>query len=345
MSSPPRSGGGTSPTYPSQVPLPNNPRKRPSLHLQQSHGPQKRRKQASIASGASSAHPLRQTSFPPNEIAVESALLSPSVESDITGFTGDGVRNANTATSAKGGRKRGKKGKREVSASVKGRGAQSERSATGDIADEEDEDEDGGEGLMDDGGEMDKAAEKKNLSVLVDAFSPEQAERYEMFRRVKLKKETVRKIANFTLAQSVPPAVITTINGYTKTFVGTLIERAREVQQQWAVIETPPATPGATQIPPDPPDLGVEKPKNNSAIRRASSGSIDPELLFGEDVNAEEHKPHEDLGPLLPDHLREALRRYRRDGEANSTGLTGFSVGLGVSGTGSARLQGRRLFR
>ncbi len=52
-----------------------------------------------------------------------------------------------------------------------------------------------------------------------------------------------------------------------------------------------------------------------------------------------------DLGPLLPDHFREALRRYKRDGEGGGTGLTGVSVGLGLPGSGSARLGGRRLFR
>ena len=95
-------------------------------------------------------------------------------------------------------RRGGKRGKREISGSVTGlgRGA-SERSVTGDPGEEEEDEEDGGEGLIDDGEEMDKAAERKNLSVLVDAFSPEQTERYEMFRRVKLRKETVRKVNKF----------------------------------------------------------------------------------------------------------------------------------------------------
>ena len=52
-----------------------------------------------------------------------------------------------------------------------------------------------------------------------------------------------------------------------------------------------------------------------------------------------------DLGPLLPDHFREALRRYKRDGEGGGVGLAGVSVGLGITGTGAARLGGRRLFK
>lgn len=129
------------------------------------------------------------------------------MESDFTGITGDGARSAITAGSGKGKGKRGRKtGKRRtLSGSVtekskQGRrgAAQSERSATADYGGEEDaeeeDDDDAGEGLDDGGEEMDKAAERKNLSVLVDALGPEQIERYEMFRRVKLKKETVRKV-------------------------------------------------------------------------------------------------------------------------------------------------------
>ena len=52
-----------------------------------------------------------------------------------------------------------------------------------------------------------------------------------------------------------------------------------------------------------------------------------------------------DLGPLLPDHFREALRRHKRDGEGGGTGLQGVSTGLGLPGSGSAKLGGRRLFR
>ena len=155
-----------------------------------------------------------------------------------------------------------------------------------------------------------------------------------------------RQIANFTLAQSVPAPVITTINGYTKTFIGTLIERAREVQQQWAALETPPPTPRRQQrVSIDPTDFHAENPNNEMAFAEGTSNAVDPALLLGDEGTKQAEKQNRDLGPLLPDHLREALRRHRRDGEGNATGLSGFSVGLGVPGTGSARLQRRRLFR
>lgn len=51
-----------------------------------------------------------------------------------------------------------------------------------------------------------------------------------------------------------------------------------------------------------------------------------------------------DLGPLLPDHFREALRRYKKEREGAGIGFGGTSVGLGVQGTVAAgRWKGRRL--
>jgi len=131
-----------------------------------------------------------------------------------------------------------------------------------------------------------------------------------------------QQITNATLSQSVPPSVITTINGYTKIFIGEIIEKARQIQAQYTLAESlsPPSSS------PDPP------PTTSNGTTSAHS----------------QPQPHsttvKEAGPLLPDHLREALRRYRRDGEGGGAGLAGLSLGLGVQGAGSARLGGRRLF-
>lgn len=71
-------------------------------------------------------------------------------------------------------------------------------------------------------------------------------------RRIKLRKETVRRIVNQTLSQSVPPSVVTGINGYMKVFVGLLVEGARDVQEQNAVVAaaaypSPPSRPQSSQ--------------------------------------------------------------------------------------------------
>ena len=50
-----------------------------------------------------------------------------------------------------------------------------------------------------------------------------------------------------------------------------------------------------------------------------------------------------DRGPLLPDHLREALRRYKKAHRGGAVGFTGYSL-EGKTGT-AARMGGRRLFK
>lgn len=51
-------------------------------------------------------------------------------------------------------------------------------------------------------------------------------------------------------------------------------------------------------------------------------------------------------GPLLPSHLREALRRYKNDSEGGAAGLRGLSL-TGMRGMGGvpAREVGRKLAR
>ena len=86
-------------------------------------------------------------------------------------------------------------------------------------------------------------------------------------------------------------------------------------------------------------DIFSAESSSSSALRdlmKAAQGAADPVTQPVERT---------DLGPLLPDHFREALRRYKRDGEGGGVGLAGVSVGLGVPGTGAARLGGRRLFK
>ena len=157
------------------------------------------------------------------------------------------------------------------------------------------------------------------------------------------------QIANQTVSQSVPPNVITTINGYTKTFIGTLIERAREVQEQYASLETPPQTPPQKVPPVDPTDFSSQNP-NDEIFQAAASpmdgvGQLSLAAAADEQQQASQKQKQLDLGPLLPDHFREALRRHKRDGEGGGTGLQGVSTGLGLPGSGSARLGGKRLFR
>ena len=139
--------------------------------------------------------------------------------------------------------------------------------------------------------------------------------------------------------------MVVTVSGYTKAFVGMLIERAREVQQQWATLDTPPPTPQT--VPVDPTDFHMGNPNNEIYSAESSSTALQDLTKAAQGLTepANQSMERTDLGPLLPDHFREALRRYKRDGEGGGVGLAGVSVGLGVPGTGAARLRGKRLFK
>ena len=145
-----------------------------------------------------------------------------------------------------------------------------------------------------------------------------------------------------------PPSVILTITAFSKIFIGNIIERARDVQAELAhaaersLISPPPSNAVSPKT--------REDGETAAAGGQAGEGSLlTPDTLTQESLSEGKPKPKkkkaQDLGPLLPDHLREALRRYKRDGVGGGAGVGGTSLGLGMPGSGSARLQGRRLFK
>jgi transcription initiation factor TFIID subunit 11 len=209
--------------------------------------------------------------------------------------------------------------------------------------------------------------------ILIDAFTAAQSSRYDFFKRAKLNKPVVRKIVNQTLSQSVPPNVITTISGYTKVFVGELVERARTVQEEWAEAadeaaiaaaeaeeaETEGKITAATSTTSDAAapavvdiatitkkeskdrDVKVEPSVTanvNTTIPLATQSTI-PGVTHSASNTQHTKKPftlppNPHRGQLLPSHLREALRRYKCDCEGGNVGFSGMSTnGLGVKGS------------
>ncbi|THH09073.1 hypothetical protein EW146_g8793 [Bondarzewia mesenterica] len=71
---------------------------------------------------------------------------------------------------------------------------------------------------------------KDNLKVLMDNFTPEQYERFEAYRRHALPKQAVRKVIQQTLGQQVSQPVAQVVAGFSKVFVGEIVEKARAVQ-------------------------------------------------------------------------------------------------------------------
>ncbi|EIN04529.1 TAFII28-domain-containing protein [Punctularia strigosozonata HHB-11173 SS5] len=71
---------------------------------------------------------------------------------------------------------------------------------------------------------------KDNLKVLMDNLSPEQYDRFEAYRRHALPKQAVRKVIQQALGQQVSQPVAQIVAGFSKVFVGEIIEKARRVQ-------------------------------------------------------------------------------------------------------------------
>jgi transcription initiation factor TFIID subunit 11 len=173
MSSPPNPA--TSPTFTSGVNL--NPKKRPLASIPgSSTSTSKRRKPShAVSTTAGFSHPLRQTSFPPDE-ANRLPFRSPSVESSVAGSAvvgrgGKGGKRARDARST---------GEGSVRNSATGRDGTENlsladgKSGGGVIGEEEDEDEDENDAgttmMFDRGGQADEDQEKQRLAYVDDIF-------------------------------------------------------------------------------------------------------------------------------------------------------------------------------
>ncbi|KAJ5795000.1 hypothetical protein N7457_001599 [Penicillium paradoxum] len=385
----------------------SNPLKRPSISTSASQPLGKKQRM----------HPLRQTSFPTGLDAGERSFGGTSDAGSVTGsFTGSlGGTSADGVFSAARGKKRGRKSKaekereREREDALSARAGDSTRfgsvdnegsirggpsgSGGGAGADDGDDydDDDEAELFGQQEGATDTEAEKKNLAILVDAFNPMQSERYDLFKRAKLRKETLRRIVNHALSQSVPASVVTTVNGFTKVFAGEVIEMARTVQAQWAdahdlaareafeaeeaaaeaAAQAKAAALNANSKPSTPTPVGTPVPGSASAsfsngIKKephdtsrtptpsiplhqnsTSSPRLTPVPLRPKREFRPPPNPHR--GQLLPSHLREAVRRTKRNGEGGGVGYSGLSLeNMGVRGSftwNSGSAGGRRLFR
>ncbi|CAE6447804.1 unnamed protein product [Rhizoctonia solani] len=65
---------------------------------------------------------------------------------------------------------------------------------------------------------------KENMKLLLSSFSPEQLARYETYRRSTLNKQTVRRFIHQSLGSNVSVNVAQVIAGFSKVFVGEIIE-------------------------------------------------------------------------------------------------------------------------
>ncbi|KAF9129426.1 transcription initiation factor TFIID subunit 11 [Mortierella sp. GBA39] len=82
---------------------------------------------------------------------------------------------------------------------------------------------------------------KDDLKALLDCFSEEQLQRYETYRRSVLGRSTVKKLVGTILNQQVTQTMAFVVAGFCKVFVGEMVEKAREVMEDWG--ETGPIRP------------------------------------------------------------------------------------------------------
>lgn len=190
----------------------------------------------------------------------------------------------------------------------------------------------------------------------MEYMTPAQTDRYATYRRIRLKRETVRKLVNQTLSQSVPQPVIIAVTSYAKSFIGDIIDRALTVRDEWTVASThlpngkidPRVLMQSLQRPSAHIQVDENKPTNQD-IQQAGVyiNQVDrTEPLWkaiNEDASLQERLKQSNKGPLTPAHLREALRRYKRDREGGGAGFAGMSL-EGVERT-MARTGGKRLFK
>ncbi|CAG8711291.1 5417_t:CDS:2, partial [Acaulospora morrowiae] len=91
-------------------------------------------------------------------------------------------------------------------------------------------------------------------NMLLKAFSPEQTERFEVYRRSALSKPNIKKLVSSIFGYSCSNNISIVVAGFSKIFIGEIIEKALDIKNEW----------------------GSE-------------------------------------GPLSPDHIREAFRRYKKE--------------------------------
>ena len=354
----------SSPPAPFPANLPN-PKKRPSVSSQVSIASNKRPK----------LHPLRQTSFAADSDANASAIVSARSETGSMANSQFSTMSASKAQPRGRGRPRKsvqvtdeEAGAARDNRSTTGAGpsqAKSQvsaaRSGVGNAEEEEIEDEDDEEDEDHEGDDTETARQKQvesNRNLFLAQLPPTQSLRYNYFRQSRFKDAIVKRIVNQTVSQSVGGPAINAVQHFTKAFAIEIIERAREVQTEYATAA----------------DTGIEElrrsrwqkveqkeqalaEKERTAVEQIPSSTMPEQEKRALQLEiarlreeAEKHIPNKHKGGLLPDHLREALRRYKADGEGNGFGFDGLSHPLlGVKGSHAWQMgdgaTGRRMFR
>ncbi|KAI2466070.1 TAFII28-domain-containing protein [Annulohypoxylon bovei var. microspora] len=301
MASPPHAySPAGSPPY-SSAPLPSKKRGSTTADLSVQPPSLKRRKASvmSIAS-AGSAHPLRQTSFPPDES--QARAFSPSFRRSPS-MDAMSLVSGSQVSGAPAKKKRGRKSKAERASEaaaeamrygspsvVGGRaptvlsnvsGNNAGKDADADKEKEEEFEMPENMASMSTARTQEQVQEQEELKSFVKSqMDPVQFARYEVWHRQTLKPQDVKRHINSVTSQSCPVNVHQMMQTVLKQYIGDIVEGAREVQEEWVKL-------GEKQT-----DLP------------------DDELLPMNELSESRREV-----PLRPEHLREAYRRQKAAAE------------------------------
>lgn len=332
-----------SPPYPSHSQLPTlntlNVNKKRTAAGDAASPALKRRKGSvlSVASSTLSAHPLRQTSFPPDESPF--GARSPSVDMDSVSMISGSAVSAAPVKKKRGRKSKAEKAREQTPSVVGGRAMTAvsgvsgggEKGAAADAAADDDDDVNVTMGVANAVRTAEeKVEEKERLRVLTSQMDQDQLERYEMFRASRVSDAVIKRVVNAAVSQSVPANVTAAVKSVAKVFIGDLIESARRIQCEW-ITNTDEKQ---SEVPF--PDWPYDEDEHY----------IDPEP--GKDkMHPFVKRKEPPRGPLRPDHVREAWRRYKQSVEGGAVGTLGLwhvQQHSGVDRFG-ARTGGKRLFK
>lgn len=205
----PAAPSALSPPHPSHTQLPPlntmTSRKRSAADGTPAPGLKRRKASTMSAASASSVHPLRQTSFPPDEIGTPLTARSPSVDVDSASLVSGGQAST-TAQKRKRGRKpKADKAREQTPTTAGGRagtvasgasGPKSNTGAPGDAPDEDEgEDEPDTEMLNTERSEHDRKEEKKLRAALMECMDIDQFDRIASWRAAKLPDQAIRRVS------------------------------------------------------------------------------------------------------------------------------------------------------
>ncbi|KAK9789151.1 hypothetical protein SCARD494_09350 [Seiridium cardinale] len=337
MASPPSTySPAGSPPY-STASLPASKKRNSTAPDHTPNNPSVKRRKTSVMSltSATSAHPLRQTSFPPEESQGKYSPTyqrSPSID-NMSLVSGSQV----SAAPAK--KKRGRKSKAErareaeeaaragTPSAVNGAAPSVISNASGANKAAADEDNDNGEGP---GGyevpenmasraaarTKEEIKEEERLRALLkQKMDDNQFHRYEVWHQSKIQIGNIRKYINSVTSQSVAANIPQAMQVVCKLFLGDMVEEARRVQQE--------------------------------EIRAGVKQTDLPDEKENEEGISEESK-HRRQPPLRPEHLSEAYRRWKRSGATGGSGGNTMHWSQQTrNGTErfAPRAGGRRIFR